>query len=282
MNLPIKPAHIKALALDLDGTALRPDLALSERTVRAVNACREKGTQVIITTGRAIEAAERFRIALGAEGPMVYFNGAVVADMPGAKILKSVLLDFEVMNFCLDLSRGMGVYYQVFFPGTEESPRQLLMAEKEGAERDMYFNHTGILAEIGDLREAAARSVSRGCVKTMFVAEPEVQDVLRSRIEERFGKAIYIARTYRTFLEVMDSKVSKGKGLRFVLECRGLKPEQVIALGDEENDIPMFEAAGFSIAPSNAKESVKAKANLVIGSNAEDGVAAFLEEFYSL
>jgi Cof subfamily protein (haloacid dehalogenase superfamily) len=278
----IDPAQIKALALDLDGTALRPDLVLSERTIRAVNSCREKGVQVIITTGRAIEAAERFRAVLGAEGPMVYFNGAVVADMPGAKILKSVLLDFEVMDFCLELSRSMGVYYQVFFPGTEENPRQPLMAEKECAERDMYFNHTKIQAEIGDLREAAARSAVSGCIKTMFIAEPPVQDALRPKLEERFGKSIYIARTYRTFLEVMDSRVSKGQGLRFVLECRGLKPEQVIALGDEENDIPMFEAVGFSAAPSNAKEQVKAKADLVIGSNAEDGVAAFLEEFFGL
>jgi hydroxymethylpyrimidine pyrophosphatase-like HAD family hydrolase len=116
----------------------------------------------------------------------------------------------------------------------------------------------------------------------MFIAEPDVQDALRPKLEERFGKTIYVAGTLRNFLEIMDSRVSKGQGLRFALERRGLKPEQVIAFGDEENDIPMFEAAGFSAAPSSAKETVRARANLVIGPNTEDGVAAFLEEFFGL
>jgi Cof subfamily protein (haloacid dehalogenase superfamily) len=279
MNLSIKPASIKALALDLDGTVLGPGAVLSDRTRKAVNACRERGLQLIVATGRAIEAAERFRIPLGAEGPMVYFNGAIVADMPGARILNSTLLDFEVMDFCIDLARSTGAYYQVFFPGAKENPRQLLMAEKEGAEREMYFNHTGIQAEIGDLKKAAANFP--GCIKSMFVAEPEVQDALRPKIEERFGNRIYIARTLRNFLEIMDCRVSKGQGLRFALECRGLKPEEVIAFGDEENDIPMYEAVRFSAAPASAKDTVKARADLVIGPNTEDGVAVFLEEFFA-
>jgi Cof subfamily protein (haloacid dehalogenase superfamily) len=279
-SVDLNPGYIKALALDLDGTVLGPGAALSNRTRKTINACREKGLQLIIATGRAIEAAERFRIPLGAEGPMVYFNGAIVADMPGAKILNSTLLDFEVVDFCIDLARNTGAYYQVFFPGTKETPRQLLMAEKEGAEREMYFNHTGIWAETGDLKKAAAGFP--GCIKSMFVAEPEVQDALRPQIEERFGNTIYIARTLRNFLEIMDCRVSKGQGLRFALECRGLKPEEIIAFGDEENDIPMVEAVRFSAVPASAKDTVKARANLVIGPNTEDGVAAFLEEFFGL
>jgi Cof subfamily protein (haloacid dehalogenase superfamily) len=280
MSFPIDPSCIKALALDLDGTVLGPGAVLSDRTRQTVNACREKGLQLIIATGRAIEAAERFRIPLGAEGPMVYFNGAIVADMPGARILNSTLLDLEVVDFCVDLARSTGAYYQIYFPGTKENPRQRLMAEKEGAEREMYFNHTGIRAELGDLKEAAAGFP--GCIKSMFVAEPEVQDALRPEIAQRFGNTIYMARTLRNFLEIMDCRVSKGRGLRFALECRGLKPEEVIAFGDEENDIPMFEAVRFSAAPASAKDTVKAGAGLVIGPNTEDGVAAFLEDFFGL
>jgi Cof subfamily protein (haloacid dehalogenase superfamily) len=279
MTLSVNPRHIKALALDLDGTVLGPGATLSDRTRKTINACREKGLQLIVTTGRAIEAAERFRIPLGAEGPMVYFNGAIVADMPGAVILNSTLLDSAVLDFCIDLARSMGAYYQVFFPGTKENPRQRLCAEKEGAEREMYFNHTGIRAEIVDLKKAAAGFP--GCIKSMFVAEPGLQDVLRPKIEERFGDTVYIAGTLKNFLEIMG-RVSKGQGLRSVLGYRGLKPEEVMAFGDEENDIPMFEAVRFSAAPANAKDTVKARADLVIGPNTEDGVAAFLEEFFGL
>lgn len=281
--MPLTPPEtIKALALDLDGTTLGPGAVLTGRTLRALTSLRDRGIQLILATGRAVEAAERFRVPLGAEGPMVYFNGAVVADMPGGRILDPTLLDPAVVDFCVDLSRRTGVYYQVYFPGGPGESGCRLVAERPGPERDMYFNHTGIQAEIGDLKEALAGPGRGGCIKTMFLAEPEAQSLLRIEIEGRFGGGIYIAQTLRTFLEIMDRRVSKGAGLRRVLEYRGLDPSRVIAFGDEENDLPMFAAVDFSAAPANAKDSVKAAAKLVIGSNADDGVAAFLEEFFGL
>ncbi|MDR3166921.1 MAG: Cof-type HAD-IIB family hydrolase [Treponema sp.] len=273
------PSSVQALALDLDGTALRPDTTMSDRTLRALKGCLDRGIAVIFCTGRAIEAAEPFRLPLGAEGPMVYFNGAEVVDMPGGKVLHATMLEREVVDFCVDLSRHMGVYYQVFFPGTPEYPRGKLMAERQSGETEMYRKHTGIQAVIGDLKEALAAPGITGCIKSMFLAEPEVQEALRPRLAERFGSRIYVARTLRTFLELMAAGVSKGHGLALALEHRGLVPEGVIALGDEENDLPLFEVAGFSVAPANAKDKVREAADRVIGSNAEDGVAVFLEEF---
>ena len=115
----------------------------------------------------------------------------------------------------------------------------------------------------------------------MFIAEPEIQAEIRLHLDERPG-GIYVTQTQPTFLEIMDAEASKGRGLKFIMDHLALKKEEVIAFGDEENDLPMFTAAGFSAAPSGAKENVKAAANLVIGSNAEDGVAAFLEDFFAL
>jgi Cof subfamily protein (haloacid dehalogenase superfamily) len=276
----LEPQKIRALALDLDGTLLAPGGVLNERTAEAVRKCGERGLRIIIATGRAIEAAERFRLPLGAEGPMIYFNGAVVADMPGTEIISSTLHDIEVAEFCVDLARDMGLYYQIFLSGINTERRITFMAEKDGPEREMYFRHTGILAELGNLKEALRSTKIRGCIKSMFLAEPEIQAVIRPRLDERFGKSVYVTQTLRTFLEIMDAKVSKGRGLKIVMERCSLKAEEVMAFGDEENDLPMFKYAGFSAAPSNAKESVKAAATVVVGSNAEDGVAAFLEDIF--
>jgi hydroxymethylpyrimidine pyrophosphatase-like HAD family hydrolase len=132
-----------------------------------------------------------------------------------------------------------------------------------------------------DLKEELKRPGLRGCVKAMFLAEPEVFAVIRPRLEEHFKGSVYIAQTLRTFLELMNVKVSKGQGLKFVMERCSLKREEVIAFGDEESDLTMFGVASFFAAPSNAKDTVKARADIVIGSNAEDGVAAFLEEFFT-
>jgi 5-amino-6-(5-phospho-D-ribitylamino)uracil phosphatase len=282
LNL-LKPANIKALVLDLDGTVLAPGAVLSGRTIAAVNKCVQRGLKIIIATGRAMEAAERFRVPLGAEGPMIYYNGALVAEMPAefpqGRFLQATLLDKKKAEFCVGLSRETGIYCQIYLFNEKRIP---LLAERDGPEREMYHKHTGILAELVDLKEALGQKEFSGCVKAMFLAEPELLAKLRLRLDERLGESVYIAQTLRTFLEVMDAKVSKGQGLSFVMERLSLKREEVIAFGDEENDIPMFANAGFSVAPSNAKDAVKAKANLVVGSNAEDGVAAFLEEFFAL
>jgi hydroxymethylpyrimidine pyrophosphatase-like HAD family hydrolase len=116
----------------------------------------------------------------------------------------------------------------------------------------------------------------------MFISEPDFHDAIRAKLLERFGQRIYVARTLRTFLEVMDARVSKGAGLRLALEQRGLHREQVIAFGDEENDLPLFSESAYAVAPANAKETVRNAADIVVASNAEDGVAEFLENLFAL
>ena len=273
---------IKALAVDLDGTVLARGAMLSERTARTIKLCVERGLRVILCTGRAIEAAEPYRSAFGATGPMVYYNGAVVLDTPENKILKTALMDKTATGVCVDIARDMGVHCQLYVLN-EVNPaggnRIPLLTERDTPEREMYHKHTGILAELVDLKEVLASPDLQGCVKAMFLAEPEVLAEVRSRLERHFGDSAYIARTANTFLEVLDPKASKGLGLKFVMEQFSLKKEEMIAFGDEENDIPMFKVCGCSAATANAKDNVKAVANIVIGSNADDGVAAFLEEF---
>ena len=282
MSISADPKTIRALVLDLDGTILAPGAILSDRTSMAVNKCRERGLRIIIATGRAVESVERYRKALGAEGPMIYFNGAMVADMSRGEIINSILLDKEAVEFCVNLSRKTGVYFQAFFPGCGDDSRIRLIAERAEKEREMYFKNSGLRSELVDILDVLRRPEVKGCLKGMFMAEPEILDALRPKLDERFGESVYIAKTMPTFLEIMDAKVSKGQGLRLIMERCALSSEEVIAFGDEENDLPMFDAAGFSVAPSNAKDNVKAASDLVVGSNAEDGVAVFLEEFLGL
>ncbi|MDR1108089.1 MAG: HAD-IIB family hydrolase, partial [Spirochaetaceae bacterium] len=249
----IDPARIKALALDLDGTVLRPDARFGERTLRVLRECMDRGIGLIFCTGRSVEGAELYRTALDIRGPMVYFNGAKVALMPEGTLLDQSLLDKDIANFCVDLSRKLGIYNQIYFPGAPDRPGDLLMADRGTDETAFYLKHTGVQAVMGDLKEALAAPDCTGCLKSMFITEPERQEAIRSRLTEQFGERIYLARTYISFLEVMSPQASKGRGLKRAMEHLALRPDEVIALGDEENDLPLFAAAGFSAAPANAR-----------------------------
>jgi len=279
---------IKGLAIDLDGTALLPQGVLGRRTRDCLRTLVSKGMHIIISTGRAIESAEKYRSAIGAEGPMVFFNGAEVADVPAGKILHTNCINMEVVDFGTDIARELGIHYQVYLPAGispdtgKEDPKQIweaLVIESYGSEAQMYKNHTGITPVVKDLKTVAALPIN-GCIKGMFIADPSLHDEVRKRMKDRFGDKISVMRSYPTFLEIINAGVSKGEGLRIAMEHRGLKPEEVIAFGDEENDVPMFSVAGFACAPENARESIRDAADLIYGSSLEEGLTVYLEKMF--
>ncbi|MDR2922089.1 MAG: Cof-type HAD-IIB family hydrolase [Treponema sp.] len=280
MKKEIDVSKIKAIAVDLDGTALLPDTSMGERTVRCLKGLAGRGIQVIVCTGRAIESSQRYYSAIGATGPMVFFNGAEVAEVPNVKIISSNLMGLDVVDYGIDLARSMDIHYQVFFPPLKGASWEALLIEKQRPEAEMYRNHTGIVPVVTDLKAVIAKPETKGGIKAMFICDPSLHDEIRLKIRGRFGDSIYMARSYPTFLEIMNTGVSKGDGLKTVMKCRGLKPEEVIAFGDEENDLPMFGVAGFSAAPSGAKEKIRQAADFVFGSNAEEGLAVFLEDLF--
>lgn len=288
MTKELDPVKIKAIAIDLDGTTLLPNTTLGERTRICMQKLISLGMQIIISTGRAIEASERFRSAMGAEGPMVFFNGAEVADVPSGKVLYTNLISLDVVDFGTDIARDLGVHYQVYMPpgispdtGKEDpgQKREALLIEEYGPDAEMYYKHTGVVPVVKDLKSVAALPI-KGCIKGMYIADPSLHDEIRKRMKERFGDSISVMQSFPTFLEVINTGVSKGEGLKIAMQHSALKPEEVIAFGDEENDVPMFSVAGFSGAPENARAKIKETADFVYGSNAEEGLAAWLEKTF--
>jgi Cof subfamily protein (haloacid dehalogenase superfamily) len=278
---------IKALALDLDGTTLAPGAVLHERTRKVLIGCIERDIRVIFCTGRSVDSTEKFRRAIGVEGPMVYFNGAIAASMPDGKILGASLLEREAAEFCVDIARRENIYCQIYFPAQNGDivsgafppggPWEILMADRYRDETDAYLKHTGVRAVFGDLKEALSAPGFSGCIKSMFITLPEIIKKIRPEVEERFGNSIYVTQSSPFFLEVLKAGVSKGAGLRITMDYLGLKNENVLACGDEENDLPMFDIAGYSAAPANAKGMVLAAAAFRFKDCAEEGLAEFLE-----
>jgi Cof subfamily protein (haloacid dehalogenase superfamily) len=272
------PSAIKALAFDLDGTLLRTDKVLSERTLAALRGCQSRGIKLILATGRAVEAGEVYRKLIGSEGPQVYYNGAEVVDMPGGKCIFSRYVDTEPIGYAASLAAEMGVYFQIYFPAGTLGDGEILMANKLGEESEYYRRTSGVQAIAGDLAASLSAPGVSQIIKGLFITDGEHQKKLRAVLTERYGKSVYLVNSSPIYLEILANGVSKGVGLAYALKYLGLKAANAVVFGDEENDLPMFAAAGFSAAPANAKPPVLEAASFHIPSNDEDGVAAFLEE----
>ena len=280
------PDNIKALVLDLDGTLLRPDKTLSDRNLCALRSCMDKGIHIILATGRSVSSAEKYRKQINAQGPHIYYNGAEVIDVSTGKMIHARYIDPRPMLFCVQLARQMGHFFQVYFPGGASGNShkdgqtfgEILMADHKTAEAEGYEKSSGVEVIAGDLEEHLNHV--NALIKGMFITAQENHEKIRSLLKEQFGESIYIVQSTPIFLEVLAEGVSKGSGLKHTLDYLCIKKENAIAFGDEENDLPMFEVAGFSAAPANAKEVVRKTALLQIPANSEDGVAVFLEEHF--
>ena len=280
------PKDIKALALDLDGTLLRPDKTLSERNLCALRSCMEKDISVILATGRAVDSGEKYRKQIGAAGPHVYYNGAEVLDISTGKVLYTRYVDPAPILFCVQLARQMGLFFQAYFPaGTTagfpdggEGSGEILMADRRTTEAERYEQSTGIEVVAGDMEEHLAGA--KAIIKGMFITTEENHEKIRRLLREQFGQSIYIVQSTPVFLEILADGVSKGAGLEHALNYLNINKESTIAFGDEENDMPMFGVAGFSAAPANAKKAVYDAALFRIPADADDGVAVFLEEHF--
>jgi Cof subfamily protein (haloacid dehalogenase superfamily) len=277
------PGDVKAIAFDLDGTLLNEEKALSERTLRAVAACKNRGIRIILATGRSADSGEKYRRQLDLEGPQVYYNGAEVVDMPSGRVMYARLLETGPALFCARLARERGIYYQVYFPAGAGGAGEVLMTDdSSGKESEYYETYTGITPVKGNLEAALSRPGLPGLIKVMFVTGEENHPAIQSQLKETYGDAINVIRSSPQFLEVLAGGVSKGTGLVQALNHLKLSGENTLVFGDEDNDLSMFAAAAWSAAPANAKPRIQEAASFHIPANTEEGVAAFLEERFGL
>jgi hydroxymethylpyrimidine pyrophosphatase-like HAD family hydrolase len=136
------------------------------------------------------------------------------------------------------------------------------------------FQHLEIHA-VGDLRAW----LDRDPTKLVAVGDPAALDELEAELEPRFAGRLFVSKSLPHFLEFAHPDVSKGSGLEFVAERLGFGPEETVACGDGENDRELLDWAGFGVAVANAHEDVLERADLVVPSVHEEGVADLLEAY---
>ena len=236
---------VKMITIDLDGTLLRSDGSVSDRTVRTLQAARDKGVVVAIATGRMYQTARPYgdRLDLG-DSPLLLFAGGLIETLESKKILFQQAIPQQTAKD------------DKWIRGYEE-----ITHSKACICGDEFYRVQG------------------DCNKLLSRGEHDDLVARKALIEERFPGQFNILFSMPTFLEIMPSGVDKGKGIRRLGELYGITADEIMALGDSQNDLDMLKAAGFPVAMANAADEVKAVASYVTASNNDDGVAAAVEKF---
>ena len=152
---------------------------------------------------------------------------------------------------------------------------QFYVTDKNGYKVDYECkNNNMVCSEVSNL----ADFLEFAPIKILMSVQPEELPWVQKQIAEFLPESLTVVQTAAFYLEVIPKVINKGQGIRDICKVLGISTEEVISFGDAANDIPMLREAGMGVAMGNAAEEVKTAADMVTGSNNEDGIAAALEK----
>lgn len=265
--------EIRLVALDLDGTVVGDNLIILPRVKEAVAAAQARGVRVILATGRMFSSSLPFARELGIAGPYIAYNGALVMDAEG-QIHLSDPVPKPLVHEVIDLAEREGMTLNLYVDD------RLCVAEMND---DVEFYNTIAQVEpriVGDLRSFVDQlRPDQDVHKALIIAEPDHVARLQPQVEEEYEGRLEAVMSRDRFIEMTGAGVSKGRTLARLCEAWGIRPEEVLAVGDHFNDVTMLRFAGVGAAMGNAPEAVKAVADFVVGTVHEGGVADAIERF---
>lgn len=272
--------RIRLIAMDMDGTLLDDHQTISPANLRALHRAAENGIHIAFCSGRMMGDASCYAVDAQLPGCRILaLNGACGLERPNGRLLWKRTLPRDALDEAVQVLLQSGV--ETF--GCFEPNRVVALPQESLGERDRIIWGTrrtdpnAPRFEAGLTAYRAARE--RGVCKLVCI-EHENEPLLRRVGEQlRAIPGLEVTSSWRNNWELMPVGVNKGMAVRMLAEELGLSAEQVMTLGDYDNDLSMIAYAGCGVAMGNADECVKQAARYVTDTNLNDGVAKAIERY---
>jgi Cof subfamily protein (haloacid dehalogenase superfamily) len=260
---------ISAVLTDIDGTLLTKDKVLTPRALKAVAALRERGIVFTVTSGRPPFGMRWLVEPLRLTMPMAAFNGGAIVA-PDMTILEERRVPEPLLPGLVQMIEAHGLDVWLF--RCRDWCVRALEAPRVARETSNVKQPPAVVARLDESFE--------GVVKVVGVSEdhPRVA-ACEAAVQQAFGARLSAARSQAHYLDVTHPEANKGVVIERLSRYVDVPLERIAALGDQPNDVLMFEKAGLSIAMGNASDEVKQKADRVTTSFADDGFANAVEQF---
>lgn len=268
---------LKLFALDMDGTLLQPDhRTISSADQEAIRRAVAAGAQFVPATGRMARFIPEPVQALDCWEYAITSNGAAVFERKSGKILCGHYLDRELLAEILAGLEPFSPFFEIYADGQSFIERKRL-EHPEAYHIPLhsvdFFRHKGNLID-----SAQAFLQEEHHLEKIYLPylRPEIQAPMRAFLE---SFPVLVTSSVGDNLEVNAPTATKGNALRFLQEYLGLSREELLAIGDQDNDLSMIRYAGVGVAMGNALPAVQQEADFVTKTNEENGVAFALSHF---
>lgn len=262
---------IKFIVVDLDGTLLNDNHELSDGNKATIEKAIAQDIKVIIATGKTRKSAEDIITTLKLDTPGVFVQGLMIYNADGT-VRQQVTLDEKTTRHIVQYAEAQG-FDVIAYCGNRLVTRRLNDSVEE-------------IADFGEpMPEAIGTLINH--ISTLKInkliivgGDKRKLKALRWQLDKQLdGKASFTDGGVLTSLEVLPKGTSKGQGVKTLLRQLDANPENVMGIGDAENDVEMLETVGFAVAVENAAKKTKAVADEIVGTNNDDGVAEAIKRF---
>lgn len=265
---------IKLVAIDIDGTLVNEEKIMTRKVNKAVHEAIDQGIKVVLCTGRPIEGIHPYLDQLDFKDENDYVisqNGACITQTSTMEIINERSLRLDEVQELLKFTRDFPVTVcalneEHFFVVSDQIPEKM-------KEESRIVN-----MEIEIVSEEFFDEESR-ILKVCCLSSKEKLDNFEKYITSEMREKYYIVRSQSYFIEIMVKDTNKGTALEKLAEHLNLRMDEVMAIGDGENDYEMIEAAGLGVVMENGTKRLKGIANEMTLSNEEDGVAHAFEKW---
>lgn len=264
----MKNTSIKLIVTDLDETLLNENSDISDYNKKVLTFLMDNGLEVILCTGRPTNGTLRYKKYLNTENDIIVFNGAAIADN-NYNIIYHKPLKEEICRQLIPIAYDYKVYYHAYFTDSWNI-----------SEEDPWFKKYRVKEMISNYTIGPDKLESYNFTKFLFLGEHDLLLNIKNKIDDSLE--VHTTFSHPNYLEILAKGVSKGTALSHLMKIKDVKKENVIAFGDNYNDIEMISLAGIGVAVENAEEEVKKHANYIAKKNTLDGVGIFLSDFFDL
>jgi Cof subfamily protein (haloacid dehalogenase superfamily) len=260
----------RLLVADLDGTLRSRALGVTPGVRDAVARARARGIRVCVATGRMWPSAAPWLARVGVDSPAILYNGGQVLDFAAGRVLWERRIPREVAREALALVRR-----------EPDARIHLYSDDRVYVERpdpltEAYAADDGVKV---DLVPALEPLLERDPYKLLLIGPPAGMEALGVAVRAALP-GVHAVQSEPQYLEILPAGVSKGAALEILLAAVGVRPDEVVAVGDNWNDLEMIEAAGLGVAMGHAPAGVRARADHVCGTSEEEGVRQVIERFF--
>lgn len=258
---------IKLIATDIDGTILTETNQFRPKILETIEKIKTKGVKLVLATGRIYDGVAPVAKLLGLDTPIICTQGSLLKY--NNEILWSAPVEHHLALDVIKFLRNKGIHTNFY-------NNDKICVEDENY-MDDYTGGRFVKYNLVDRFE----NLEWGMItKLLAIVYDDVKiQELENELKERYNGTLGIVRSSRTYLEITNPMASKGNALKKLMNMWSLSPDEVLASGDQDNDIELLRAAGIKVAMKNASKGLKSVANYIAPDVHEDGWAEAIERF---